>query len=410
MADNVQAAPAAAPSAAPAPSAPAAAPSRASAPVSTPVAPSHQGGYVDPYEDSSADSIFGDLRQQMGLDADDTQEMDSFTSNVHEGTEEDLLGMDDSEVEQGTQEESIGETADETLEESAEPQFEVDYDYEGKVGNEDVKFKIKSKEQLDNIISRAVHYNKLVDSYKTLKKDHDTYKQSHEQIAHMDKVIEENPLGFAESIIEDLPEEQVKEWLLNLASTYGKPAQEREIDKKLRQAELVQQKLDRIEQERELLNQQRKQAALEADKNTVRSWASGILSKAKSRIPQEYHAIVEQQLQYALKDGAAMRRENKDVSIQTLNTIFQRNMQPYMGIIGGGKSKENEQKVASEVGKAIQGKKEQALQRVQSIASKAQPNAQQKTRMQSASEASDVGGMFDEIIRGVNQGRIRMIP
>jgi hypothetical protein len=277
MADNVQAAPAAAPSAAPAPSV-------SSSPVSAP-APSHQGGYVDPYESSSADSIFGDLRQQMGLDSDETPEMDSFNSNVHEGTEEDLMGMDDAEVEQGTSE-SLTESADETIEESAEPQFEVDYDYEGKVGNEDVKFKIKSKEQLDNIIARAVHYNKLVDSYKSLQKEHATYKASHEQMSAMDKALEDTPFEFAESIIEDLPEDQVKAWLLNLASTYGKPAPEREIDRKLRQAELVQQKLERIEQERELLNQQRRHAALEADKNVVKSWATEFYQRQKLAFPK----------------------------------------------------------------------------------------------------------------------------
>ena len=102
-----------------------------------------------------------------------------------------------------------------------------------------------------------------------------------------------------------------------------------------------------------------------------------------------------------------MRRQGKDVSINTLNAIFQQNMQPYVKIIQGN-SAGKQQQVTQEVGKAIQAKKEQGLNRMRSIASNAQPTSGQKTNMQRAIDDSDVSGMFGEIIKGVQSGRVRV--
>jgi hypothetical protein len=397
----VETAPVSAPVTSPAPAASAPA---APAATTSAKAPSYDAGNF------SAHDLFADLRAQTGLDDDAPESMDEFNSNVHEGTEEDLFGLgadgEEGTVEEGTA--SAVESTEETAPAVEEPKYEVDYEYEGQVGGENVSLKIKSREQMDNIISRAVHYPKLVESYKSLQKEVNTYKEAHGQLGFMEKQLTENPLKFAENIIEDLPDEQVKEWLINLAGEYGKTAEQREISKKLRAAELVQQQMEAMQRQQEQLQEQRRQAAQEADRHTVKAWADSIMTRATARIPEEYHAIVNQQLRFALKEGADMRRQGKDVSINTLNAIFQQNMQPYVKIIQGN-SAGKQQQVTQEVGKAIQAKKEQGLNRMRSIASNAQPTvAGQKTNMQRAIDDSDVSGMFGEIIKGVQSGRVRV--
>lgn len=402
MVDNAPVSAPSAPSSSTPSPAPASAPSASSVPASS--------GYQDPYADTSPDAIFGDLRKQLGLDTDDSVQIDDPHTMVHEGSEEDLfgLGAEEEATESPTTTEENQLTEDTSAAETVEePAYEVDYAYEGKVGNEEVKLHIKSREQMDNIIARAVHYGKLADSYKTLRKEIEPLREHSKQLEFMDQQLREKPLEFINNVIEDMPDEQVREWLLQVATEYGKSAQEREVSKKLRQAELTQRQMEMIQKQQEQLERQRIQAAREADKHTVRAWADGILTRSKARIPEQFHDIVNQQLKFALMEGKEQRNKGQDVSVQTLNSIFQRNMAPYMKLISGS-AKDNAKAVEKEVGKAVQQKREQSLQRVQSIASKAQPTNQQKTRMQVAAEESDVGGMFDEIIRGVKSGRIRI--
>lgn len=369
------------------------------------------GGYT------SSTDMFADLEQMMGLG--DKEIMPDFTGTKQykPGTEEDLLNLGAEDAgEQKPAEETAdgeGESVDETVGTETSTQGTDDQNafrplkVQTEVGGKAYDFDVTSPEQFDAIVQKAIVADQVYQKYQNLMEEATALRNDKAVLDSMDERLEKDPAGFLDDLTEDLPDEVMKEWILRKAEELGQDPQQRSIQRKLRQADLLQEKLDRIQAEKEQLAQARLQAARESDAHTIKAWIDGQKTRLSTKIPEKYNSLVEDQIKSVIMEARDKTRRKETVTIQTLDTMLMQKIKPILDLISTSRPQTN---VNTEVGKAIQDKKKQGLTRIQNAASARVPSGTNtKTRMQTLIERQDNPiGIFDEILRGMDDGRIRI--
>jgi hypothetical protein len=394
MADMVNSAPAAAPAA----PAPAAAPAPSSS------------GFKQPEGAHSAHDIFSEFEQKLGWKEEQGPDFSDAREWKDGNIEEMIENYGKEEVDPTT-----GETPD------REPQVDMDgnpaetqqteedsdkfeYDFEDEIGGKQHKIQFKSKEQLNTAIKKAIVADRLYKQTKELKAEIESYTQDREFARNMDDYLENRPMELLDMVIEDLPEEDVKNWLLAKAEWYGQDQEVRRQAQIQKENELLRRKLAAIEESEQRIAESRRQAAMEADRHVVQAWGSGVLSKMKSRIPEQYHGMVEKELRSTLLEARHRQSQNENVDVKTLDKIFTRNMRPLLELI---QEKASKRVVDSEVGRVLNEKKQQNLARVQSAASQAMSRGNQTPRMSKELEENPAK-IFDYLIEGIDKGKYRL--
>lgn len=365
--------------------------------------------------DFSVDSLFSDLERAMGINEDEPQMTNAVdNTDIKAGTEEDLLGLGD-EVEEAS--ENNEETTSEDTDNSSETQTETEnagtksdfpsYKFKKEIGGKEYDVQIKSQEQLDNIIAKAIVANEVYAKHQALAEEVETLRQDKATLDAIDERLENDFDGFMDDITEDVPDEKLSQWLVKKADELAMDPQQRAIQKKLKENEVLKQKLAEIQAEQDRLNELRRKSAREADSHTVKSWMDSKKTMLSTKIPEEYHSLVEDQLKYVIMEARDKTRRKEKVTIQTLDSMLTQRMKPILDLVQRAKPQKN---VNAEVGKAVQQKKQQTLTRIQSAASSRMPNANpNKTQMQRLVESKDNPiGIFDEILKGMDSGRIRI--
>jgi len=385
-------------------SAPAAAPVQSAAPAQTELP-----------DIPTTDDLFNAYEQSIGLgdkipDYSETKEsreatMEDLLDTEAEGEEGDpLTGEGEGEGEEGQTKESEGDQSSEDLIDSVkeEDSGKPLYEFKGKVGEKDRQLTIKTPEQMDRVIKRALVAEEL---YARNQEKDQTIAQYASQAKAMDKLdelIEKDPFHVVRSIVEDLPEDQLKNWLVEMADWVSRPdsvKQMERIEKRAKEAE----RLAEINQRKlEELQNKSVEAARNADRHTVKAWSYGIMEKVKTKIPEQYHGLIRQQLDNTLEIARARQSRGDEVSIKWMDKHLSSQVKPIIDLIN---SKSNKQMVNQEVGKAIAGKKQDGLRKIQNLASQAQPSKTNK-RMQLEKELDeDPMKIFDYLDRQISSGR-----
>lgn len=358
------------------------------------------------------DEIFAEFERKIGL-SDDSQMNDFSRAKKYEDKSiEDMYAslenQTQNEQENETQESQDNSEADtqnsegiEESQETVEPEFKP-YTFTGKVGNQDKTIQFNTPEQLNRAIQKAVVAEKVYKDYKALKQNVDTYKEGYEFSQRFDTLVSKEPAKLLNAITEEMGEDALKQWILQKAEYLARPAQEREIERKLAEAEELRQQMEEMKQEREMIKQQRLQSAQEADKHVVKAWGEGLLSKIATRFPEQYHGIFEKELRSTLLEGRHRRSSGETITIKTLDSIFARNVKPIIELIAA--KKVDNKTINREVGKAIQSKKQDGLGRVQQAARSMQASNQTK---RPAGDV-DIGQLFDSLISGAERGQVKM--
>jgi hypothetical protein len=126
------------------------------------------------------------------------------------------------------------------------------------------------------------------------------------------------------------------------------------------------------------------------------------MEKVKTKIPEQYHGLIRQQLDNTLEIARARQSRGDEVSIKWMDKHLSSQVKPIIDLIN---SKSNKQMVNQEVGKAIAGKKQDGLRKIQNLASQAQPSKTNK-RMQLEKELDeDPMKIFDYLDRQISSGR-----
>lgn len=401
MADNSQTAPQT--------SAPAPQTSSAPAP-QTSSAPVRSSGIKQPEGVYTPEDIFSEFSRKIGLESDISQDFSNAKKYEDKSIQDlyDHMGDSGDEPPAATEKPAAQESDPRlpgTLDESeAAADKEFAYEYTGKIGDEEKQIQFKSREQIDRAITKALVAEKIYKQHKELQARIPDLEASHAYAQRIDEMIEKEPLTLLDTIMEDLDDETVKDWLIAKADHYSRPVKDREIDRKLRQADILQKKLDALEQREAQLEQRRTESAAEADRHTVQSWGDGLMAKVRTRIPEEYFPVMKDILQSSLMEGRQRRDAKEAVTIKTLDSIFARRAKPIIELINAAKKAGSGKTIQAEVGRAIDSKKQEGLNRVQQAAA-SMGQRQQATKPNKEFSVSEV---FDDLISGVGTGRYRM--
>lgn len=389
------------------------APAPSSAPTVNIAPPPPSSGFKQPEGAHSAHDIFKEFENSLGWKDEQAPDFKDARS-WKDGTIDDLIGDNsnnedptvgpDPEKEKTPQEDEFGNVIEPEDKEKTDQDDEFSYDFEDEIGGKEHKIQFKSREQLNTAIKKAVVADRLYKENKDLKANIQSYDEDRSFARNMDDYLENRPFELMDMVIEDLPEEEIKNWLIQKAEWYGQDQEVRRQARVAKENEMLRKKIEAIEQAETRAKEQRSQLALEADRHVVKSWGAGILTKMKSRIPDTYHGIVEKELRNTLIEARHLQNQNVNVDVKTLDKIFQRNMRPMLDLIS---EKTNTKVVDREVGRVLNEKKQQNLTRVQAVASQAMSSRNQMNSRQKELEDNPIKA-FDYLIEGIDQGKFRM--
>jgi hypothetical protein len=396
MADNVQNTPVAQSGAAPTPN--------SGGGSSTPSVP--QGGYTD------SQSMFADMEKLLGLES---EEMPNLTESQsgRAATEEDFLGLGD--------EEGDGESTDDTAAESIKedgsstenrPANEkgnktdfTKHKFSQEIDGKQYDFDISTPEQLNTIVSKAIVADKVYSNYQALKKETDVLRKDRESLDNIDNMLEKDPHRLLNIFTEDLDDEVVRQWIMAKAEELNQDPQQRDTQKKLKNYAALQAKMDALTEREAALVEDRRKAAMDADRHTVGSWLDGKRSLLGSKVPEKYMSLIEDQMKYVMMEARDKTRRKEVVTVKTLDAMLNLKIKPILELISQDKPTRN---VDREVGQATQSKKEQNLSRIQSSTSQRQPAANQTGMKRLIADQDNPVGIFEEVLKGMDQGRLKL--
>ena len=383
MATNVPATPT--PSAAPAPAAPA------------------------PTSDAlSTDDLFSQYEQSIGLN--DKMPNYSDAKQYKDGTVEDLLDaagedyQEDPTTGEAKDEEAAptDENATDLLDSVKQDDDKPIYEFKGEIGGKERQLSIKTPEQMDRVVKRAMISDELYKRNQQKDEIISQYKPQAEAMNRLDELIEKNPMHVAKSIVEDLPEEDLKNWLMEMADWVSRPDHVKQLEKVERRAVEAERIAEMNHKHIEDMQRRRQEAAVEADRHTVQSWSYGIMEKVTARIPEAYHGMMKQQLENTLEIARARQSRGDEITIKWMDQHFRGQAKPLVDLIN---SRSNKEAVNKEVGRVMADKRQNGLQRVQNLATNAQPSNADKRRKIDKELEEDPLKIFDYLDKQISMGR-----
>lgn len=386
-------------------------PPEVSAPVSAPVATPTSSGVMAPTSGPNAGipstgDIFAELDRKLGMN-EPTQDLSKAKMvETRPGTLEDLMNLGEDSEEAVTEAAPVATDSEATESVEAEPEAApVNYRFKNKVGDKDYDFEIKSQEHLDRIVKKAIASDTVWKDHQALQREIAPLREAKAYMDRFESMLDENPANVLGTIADEMPEEALKDWLISKAQELSQPKEQRDIQKKLKQAELLERKFAALEAREAEMEQRRVQQARESDKKAVDSWQETWRQKLSAKVPEQYVDLVNDQLYNSLREAKERRSQGETVSLKTLDQIFAKKMRPVLALIDpkGGMAGQ----VDREVGKAMDSKRQQNLSRVQQMAASQARPAQTKTKMQQMLDKGDMSGIFDAFAEGVGSGRIK---
>lgn len=365
----------------------------------------------------SIDDLFSTFEKQMTPEP--TQDLRG-TKESKELSYDDLMNIDDEEqaaaeevTEESVIEQGIEGEAEVLGEEPASTEAsnsEIDYAFEQEIGGVPVKLHIKTPEQLNTIISKAYIADKLWKE--NLKYKNETMPQLQERADYadtFDKLAAEKPFDLMDTIVEDLPEEAFKEWIIRKADELGKDPQQKALDKRLRHAEMVERKLQEMEEREQAQKQRTLDSQRKSDEYTVKTWAQSVGTRLQSKVPVQYHNLIEREIKNAIVEVNNLHKQTPgtQLSVQQLEKTFAKNFKPIFELLQSSGKKPD---IKGEVGKVLEGKKAQNLSRIQAAASSARGPAQTKSRMQRYIDDNNPIGALDFLMAQMDNGKFTVMP
>ena len=388
-------------------SAPAAAPAPAATPAAAPA------GLPDV---PTTDDLFSAYEASIGLgekipDYTDAKEVhdatvDDLLDAESDETEEDPLTGEDTEGEEGEEGES-SEGDDDSTDSLLDGVKEEDtgkplYEFKGRIGDKERQLTIKTPEQMDRVVKRALIAEELYAQNQAKDTTIEKLSAQAKAMDRLDDLIEKDPFHVVRSIVEDLPEEQLKNWLVEMADWVSRPESVKQMERVEKRAKEAERLAEINQRKLEELQNKSVEAARNADKNTVKSWSYGIMEKVKTKIPEQYHGLIKQQLENTIEIARARQSRGDEVSIKWMDKHLSSQVKPIVELIN---ARNNKQTVNQEVGKVIANKKQDGLKRIQNLTAQAQPSKTDKRKQLEKELSEDPMKIFDFLDRQISSGR-----
>ena len=166
--------------------------------------------------------------------------------------DDEFMNFDPSAKDEQTNEASTDETqalseGGEVTDDKAAPAKDEfkNFEFEEEIGGQRVHLNIKTPEQLQNVIRRAVIAQNLYEENAKFKAELPALQEAHEYMQDFDRMIEDDPASFISMILEEMPVADVKQLIMNLADAHSKDDGEIERDRRIKKSEYLERKLER---------------------------------------------------------------------------------------------------------------------------------------------------------------------
>ena len=271
------------------------------------------------------------------------------------------------------------------------------YVFKETVGDREIELNIENKEQLDHYLKRAAIAPEIFKENKQLKTEVATFKERAADADEFDRMVAEEPVEILNAIIEDMNEDQLTEWVKDLSAHLQQSAEQKEYFRKLRQAEYVLRNQERQQQQQQQFEQKRMQAIEQENIKQVQNWRQNEFQKWSNKLPAETHAILSDMIDDQLAYASRLANEGQDVDLITLTNRLAR----YANTIAG-----SQKSINKKVGQATQAARQQATNKLQASTNRMQAGRQANSA--GVPQYKDTDSMFDDLIRKVGTGEIRV--
>lgn len=356
----------------------------------------------------STDDLFSQYEQSIGLNdkmpdySDAKQYKDGTVEDLLDAAEEDYQGDPTTGEAKDEEAAPADENANDLLDSVKQDEDKPLYEFKGEIGGKERQLSIKTPEQMDRVIKRAMISDELYKRNQQKDEIISQYKPQAEAMNRLDELIEKNPMHVAKSIVEDLPEEDLKTWLMEMADWVSRPDHVKQLEKVERRAVEAERIAEMNRKNLEDMQRRRQEAAVEADRHTVQSWSYGIMEKVTARIPEAYHGMMKQQLENTLEIARARQSRGDEITIKWMDQHYRNQVKPLVDLIN---SRSNKEAVNKEVGRVMADKRQNGLQKVQNLATNAQPSNADKRRKIDKELEEDPLKIFDYLDKQISMGR-----
>jgi hypothetical protein len=341
------------------------------------------------YSSPSIDDIFNDVSDKWLPKEDITTETMINGDRLREASIDEMLeGMGDEPVEgEATEGESEEGSEKTTTEETTENVEEVDnkgfkYKFKGDVDGQEYDIDFTDPKQLDTVVKQALYGKKIHAEHKELTARHTEVQnelaKSEADWEALEQKLANDPVDFLETFTEDMPEEQVRMWMQRKLDEWTQPPEVQSHNRLKKQYERMLKDQETLAEQATVLKQREEQANLQQERQTYDNWGVQTKNKITARFPELPSAIIDQTIEAAAMTAGQLKRQGKKITVETLNDIFVAKMKPIVELHNSYKTgtANSSKQVQAQVGKAIQDKKEQTMQRIQNTSNPARRNAQ----------------------------------
>jgi hypothetical protein len=325
-------------------------------------------------------------------------------ASVTDDVEADNFDAEEPNGENGEQnfEEPLGEEAQlQPNEQPAKPQFSP-ISYKGKVFGEDVAQEFKTQKELDSALQKSFAAQHLYTAHKNLKQQMAELEPDANFGRDVIAMAKQTPKDLLNLLRDDLiPEEVLAEWVHEEFMRFSKVAkmtpEQRDYEKRLKEAERIIEERQYLEQENKKLSEQRRLAAEEAEKKEFNLWHQSEMAKWTAKVPEEYREAVNKAMRNVVSWAKVQLDSGKSLTTRELSKELEVILKPYTFA-------KNPAQQRREAGKATEQRRNAATSALQGVTGAAQRQAQ--TPQQSGPKtAADV---FDWAQKRVAQGASKL--
>jgi hypothetical protein len=255
----------------------------------------------------------------------------------------------------------------------AKPQFSP-ISFKGKIFGQETAQEFKTQKELDAVISKGLAAQHLYTSHKQIKQQLAELEPDANFARDIMAMAKDSPKELLDLLKDDMiPEEVLAEWVHDQFMNFSKIAkmtpEEREYQKRLKEAERIIEERRWLEQENNKLSEQRKLAAEEAEKKEFGLWHQTEMQKWSAKVPTEYREAVSKAMRNVVSWAKVQLDAGKQVSLKELSKELDAILTPYTFA-------KSPSQHAKEAGKAGEQRRAAATSALQGVVGNAQRQAQ----------------------------------
>lgn len=211
------------------------------------------------------------------------------------------------------------------------------YVFEGKVMGKDLAIEIKTKKDLDKLISQGAAAKHVIPEFKRLREENAVLKTKADRADVFDKLVTTQPKEFLDNVSDSLDEDTLADWVFEKFHYFKKLAAMTEEDRTKERSLLAANKLlrerDQQLKESEEIKKRNHVAAVDLEVKRLKSWREESKSKYGSKIDAQWHPWVDQQIKNVMMNYKSQLKDGESVNLTRMSRLLDDTLAPLLASI-----------------------------------------------------------------------------